>query len=554
MNICELLKASAARTPEAPAIIETRLGRSRSISFGELEAAAAQAAALLQREGLSQGDRVMVFLPMSAELYVALLAILRLGAVAVFLDPSAGRGHIDRCCALSLPKGLIAGAKTHLLRLLSPALQRVPVKFSVGVPVPGAIPWRLARRLPPHDPIQPCGKETSALLTFTSGTTGEPKGAVRSHGFLHTQHRILEQTLDLTPGEVEMTTLPIFVLANLGSGVTSLIPDADLRQPGSINPARLLRQIQAHRPTRAVASPALLECLADYCARLNVTLPGLKRVFTGGGPIFPRVLDKLRCMAPLAEIIAVYGSTEAEPIALIRHPQMSSEDLAGMAEGRGLLAGRPVPAVQLRILPDRWGRPRGPYSRVAFAAACLPRGQAGEIVVSGQHVLAGYLNGDGDHETKFTVGGTVWHRTGDAGYLDQRGRLWLLGRCAARIQDALGTLYPYSVECVAHQLPGVRHSALVSLNGRRILAVEFDPHPPHHDLTSVKAALARVPIDEVQLYKRIPMDKRHNAKIDYPALSALVTRSTPEDAHNGKGRAQQDLSTPLDASARSLSN
>jgi acyl-CoA synthetase (AMP-forming)/AMP-acid ligase II len=213
-----------------------------------------------------------------------------------------------------------------------------------------------------------------------------------------------------------------------------------------------------------------------------------------------------------------------------------------------------VSAVHLRILPDRWGRPLGPYTQAAFAAACLPPGQAGEIVVSGKHVLSGYLNGDGDHETKFTVEGTVWHRTGDAGYLDQRGRLWLLGRCAARIQDALGTLYPFSVECVAHQLPGVRHSAVVSLNGRRILAVEFDPHPPHHDLTSVKAALARIPIDEVQLHKRIPMDKRHNAKIDYPALRALVTRSTPEDAHNGKVPAQQDLSTPLEVWGRSLSN
>ena len=554
MNICELLKARAARNPEAPAIIEPRLGRSRSISFGELEAAAAQAAALLQQEGLSRGDRVLVFQPMSAELYIALLAIFRLGMVAMFLDPSVGRGHIESCCALSPPKALIAGAKTHLLRLLSPALQRIPVKFSIGLPVPGAVSWSRARRLPPYDPIQPCGEETPALLTFTSGSTGDPKGALRSHGFLRAQHRILEQSLELTPGEVDLTTLPVFVLANLGSGVTSLIPDADLRRPGSINPDRLLRQIRAHQPTRTVASPALLECLADHCAKLNVTLPGLKRVFTGGGPVFPGMLGKLRSMAPMAETIAVYGSTEAEPIALIRHHQIPSEDLAAMAAGRGLLAGPPVPAVQLRILPDRWGRPLGPYSRAAFAAVCLPPGQAGEIVVSGGHVLSEYLNGRGAQETKFIVEGTVWHRTGDAGYFDQRGRLWLLGRCAARIQDALGTLYPFTVECVAHQLPGVRRSAVASLNGRRILAVEFDPHPTHPNLASLKAALARVPIHEIQVYKRIPMDKRHNAKIDYPALHALVTRSSREDAQNGKVPAQQDLSTPLDASGPSLRN
>ncbi|HLF81334.1 MAG TPA: AMP-binding protein [Anaerolineales bacterium] len=526
MNICELLKARAAQSPEVPAIIETRFGRSRSISFGQLEVAAAQAAALLQQEGLSQGDRVLVFLPMSAELYIALLAIFRLGMVAVFLDPSAGRRHIERCCALSPPKALIAGARTHLLRLLSPALQRIPVKFSIGLPVPGAVSWHRFRGLPPHDPIQPCGKETPALLTFTSGSTGEPKGAVRSHGFLHAQHRILAQSLALGAGEVDLTALPVFVLANLASGVTSLIPDADLRRPGFIKPARLLRQIRAHQPTRTIASPALLECLADHCAKLNVTLPGLKWVFTGGGPVFPRLLDKLRSMAPLAEIIAVYGSTEAEPIALIRHHQIPSEDRAAMAEGCGLLAGRPVPAVQVRILPDRWGRPLVPYSRAAFAAACLPPGQAGEIVVSGAHVLSEYLNGDGDHETKFTVEETVWHRTGDAGYFDNGGRLWLLGRCAAGIQDTRGTLYPFTVECVAHQHPGISRAAVVSHNSRRILAVECDPHTTDPDLASIKAALAWVPIDEIQVHKRIPMDKRHNAKIDYPALRALVMRPT----------------------------
>ena len=78
--------------------------------------------------------------------------------------------------------------------------------------------------------------ETPALVTFTSGSTGAPKAAVRTHGFLLEQHRVLAESLRLTPDDLDLTTLPIFVLANLGSGVCSLIPDADLRHPGAIEP------------------------------------------------------------------------------------------------------------------------------------------------------------------------------------------------------------------------------------------------------------------------------------------------------------------------------
>ena len=92
----------------------------------------------------------------------------------------------------------------------------------------------------------------------------------------------------------------------------------------------------------------------------------------------------------------------------------------------------------LRILPDRWGVPIGPFGEPEFERLCLGPGQAGEIVVSGPHVLKGYLRGEGDRETKFKVDGETWHRTGDAGCVDQEGSLWLLGRCAARIERPAG--------------------------------------------------------------------------------------------------------------------
>jgi acyl-CoA synthetase (AMP-forming)/AMP-acid ligase II len=462
---------------------------------------------------------------MSAELYVALLALFRLQLIAMFLDPSAGREHIDRCCELHRPRGLIASTKAQMLLLWSSALRRIPHKFVIGWPVPGATSWNRLERMPPYEEIHATLPETPALLTFTSGSTGQPKAAVRTHGFLLAQHRILEKSLQLTAGDMDLTTLPIFLLANLASGVTSLIPDADLRSPGAIDPRPVIAQIQTHQPVSSAASPAFFECLARGCADQGKTLASFRKLFSGGAPIFPRLLNQMQAMAPEADVVAVYGSTEAEPIAHVARRQIQQEDQEAMLHGRGLLTGHPEPAIRLRILRDRWGNPIGPYSESEFEAEVMPSGEPGEIVVSGDHVLKGYLQGRGDEETKFKVDGVIWHRTGDAGYLDDASRLWLLGRCAARIQDQRGTLYPFAAETAVYQDPRVRRAAMVALAGERILAIEFFDRAPDQDLSALRTTLSWTHLDAIRVCRRIPVDKRHNAKIDYPSLYRLLDQT-----------------------------
>jgi len=525
MNLAHTLLEQARIRPNAAAIIDTHRGRTRITTFAELEQAAARVARLLVNHRLQPGDAVLVFHPMSAELYVALLALFRLRLVAMFLDPSAGREHIERCCVMHPPKALIAGTKAHLLRLLVPALRRIPVKFVIGFPVPFATRWSSADGLTPLNDVRDCDLDTPALLTFTSGSTGQPKGAVRSHGLLDAQYRALSASLALTAGDVDLATLPIVALANLGSGVTSLIPDADLRYPGAVAPEPIFAQIQTHHATTSVASPAFFECLVRHGTARGMTLPTLKRLYTGGAPVFPRLLDQMQILAPNAEVVALYGSTEAEPIAHVSRQEVTTEDLKAMLGGKGLLAGVPVAEIHLRILRDQWGKSVGPYSAATFADACCNVGVPGEIVVNGDHVLPGYLRGEGDEETKFRVDGAVWHRTGDAGYLDEHGRLWLLGRCVARIHDAHGDLYPFAAETAVYQDPHVRRTALVAHRGKRVLAVEFyDGHAPS-DLDAVRAAVGWTHLDEVRLCKHIPVDKRHNAKIDYPSLYRLLEQN-----------------------------
>lgn len=526
MNIAEVLRNRVEVQPETIALIDVTRGRSRCLTLAELQQAAGRVAMLLYQSGLRRGDTVLVFHPMSAELYIVLTAIFRMGLVAMFLDPSAGREHIKRGCELRPPRAMIASAKAHLLRVLAPALQRIPVKFSIGPAVPGAISLGRAKRLSCLETMQPCTPDSPALVTFTSGSGGKPKMALRTHGFLLAQHHALERSLELSAGEVDLATQPIFVLANLASGVTSLIADADLRHPDSIDPARIVTQIQAHQATRSAASPAFYERLAEYCVEHETILPSLAKIYTGGGPVYPDLLEQLQRIAPQATITAVYGSTEAEPMACIAHHEIGPEDIAGTLAGRGLLAGRPVPIIQLRILKKQWGRPVGPYTPTGFDAACQPAGEAGEIVVSGEHVLSGYMDGCGDEENKFNVADVRWHRTGDAGYLDDRGRLWLLGRCAAHIEDSHGTLYPFSVEHAAQQHDCVRRAAAVSIRGERVLAIETrNGRLSKSRLAQLLETLEFANLRKVHVLKRMPVDKRHNSKIDYPALSSLLEKN-----------------------------
>lgn len=516
MNLADVLIRQGREMASRPAIIE----RSGTTSFAGLSEASARAAAMLQADGIRAGDPVLIFQPMSAELYIALTALFRLGAVAMFLDPSSGRRHMDACCQLMPPKALIAMDKAHLLRLTTASLRRIPLKYSIGWPVPGARRWTRRRQFEPLQQVQPVDSAAPALITFTSGSTGKPKAAVRTHGFLLSQHEVLARSIDLIPGEVDLSTLPIFTLANLASGVTSVIPDADLRRPGFIDTAPVLRQIQAHSVTRCAASPAFFERLL---AADDGSLSRMRKLHTGGAPVFPRLLDALQKAAPEAKVEAVYGSTEAEPIAHAAAQQLTLDDRRAMSQGGGLLTGTAVPEIDLRIIAAQWGQPIAPLTLEGLAAITLPPGEVGEIVVSGPHVLPGYLHGHGDEETKFRVDGLVWHRTGDAGSLDKEGRLWLMGRCIARVQDSRGILWPFAVECAAMEERSVRRAALIAQEERRILVLETTPGTAQEQLRSaLQQRLGWACLDQIHFVDRLPVDARHNAKIDYPALRRIL--------------------------------
>ena len=151
------------------------------------------------------------------------------------------------------------------------------------------------------------------------------------------------------------------------------------------------------------------------------------------------------------------------------------------------------------------------------------------MVVTGSHVLAGYLNDpDAERLNKIRDGGRVWHRTGDAAWMDGQGGLWLMGRVAERVRRDGQTWWGGAAEARALDVPGVHHAAYLGigdpgLGQRAVLSVETASGaltPAEH--AAIRAALGPMPLDEVRAFVRIPRDPRHASKTDTTALRRLL--------------------------------
>ena len=506
-NIVARLVARARLHPDRVAIAD----RAQRLTFSELADRTGRVAARLRASGVAPGDHVLVFVPMSVELYATLLGTLRMGAAAVFVDAWADRRRLAAAVAAAAPAAFVGTPRAHLLRLVSGAVRRIPRAFT---------PAGLFRGRTVDSPVEAVGGDAPALMTFTTGTTGTPKAAVRSHRFLVAQHEALMAHLQLGPTDIDMPTLPVFVLNNLAGGVTSIIPDADPRRPADIDPHRVFKQMVRESVTTSSGSPAFYERLAAWCERERRQLP-LRAVFTGGAPVLPPLARRLRD-AVTGSAHVVYGSTEAEPIAGITADEMVQ--LAGTADG--VCVGQPVAHIRLKLIqphdePIVLGA--GGWSEWEVAA-----GEAGEVVVAGAHVLAGYANDEeSDRRNKVRDGSVTWHRTGDAARRDDEGRVWLLGRVRERVVRDGVTWWPLPAEVRALAVPGVTHAAYVGVAGgaretEAVLCVECPAGDRSGIEAAVRDAIAPWPVDRVHVMKRIPRDPRHASKTDLEGLRRLL--------------------------------
>jgi acyl-CoA synthetase (AMP-forming)/AMP-acid ligase II len=527
-NVVSYLRRAAAEHGEREALV----AGTRSATFGELWERVDRASAGLNRAGLRPGERVVLMVPMSIELYVVMLAVLKLGAVGVFVDPWIGRRQIAAFSAFAEPAAWIGIARSHLLRLLDPALRQIRTTVTTGKRI-GPLPARLAlaelERERGDGAIHAAAPEEPALVTFTTGSSGTPKGANRTHGFLAAQHAALRAEFPYRDEDVDMPMFPVFALNNLATGITSVIPNLDFARVAEVDAGAILEQMRARGVTTCTASPPFFDRIVERVAA-GARPPALRRILTGGAPVSDRQLEAWKRALPATEIVVVYGSTEAEPVA-----HLAAEERLELARGdrrgtRGFCAGKPCPAVRARVIRIHDGPVR--LGARGWEEWELPAGEVGELVVSGAHVGRDYYrNPRAVEENKIhDAEGRVWHRMGDTGQLDREGRFWLVGRVHSTIRRDGRLVHPQLVEQAAlGDDAEIRRVAAVGMRderlGERVLVVvESAGGARVAQRVSARLAEAALPCDEVRVTAAaLPVDPRHNSKIDYAALRRSLT-------------------------------
>jgi len=550
-NIAATLVERAQGQAETTALIQTRgiaWGEpvERRWSYRELNEESDRLARGLAKIGLTQGMRVVLMVPPSPEFFALTFALFKLGAVLVLIDPGMGLRNLGQCLKEVAPEGFIGVSKAHLARLvLGWGRGTLRHLVTVGWRLWGG--WSL-------DQVRAAGQAGPAMLhesnagdlaaiLFTSGSTGVAKGVEYTHRLFRAQIAALREMLQIQPGEIDLPTFPLFGLFGPAFGMTTVLPEMDATRPAHVDPRAIFHAIERYGVQNLFGSPALLRRVAFSPEAQGRVLPTLRRVLSAGAPVPAVVLRQTeRLLNPGVPIYTPYGATEALPVACITHREVLDETAGLTAEGLGVCVGLPAPGVEIRIICIR-DEPIHQWDEtlcLAPAASADSRlGQVGEIVVRGPMVTARYFRRDEATALhKIRDGDTFWHRMGDVGYLDERGRLWFCGRKSHRVQTQAGTLFTIPCEGVFNTHPAVFRTALVGVpqaNGYQVpvLCIELQPEAAGEvdrelvvrQLHEIGAQYEHTRDIRLFLFHRgFPVDVRHNSKIFREKLAVWAAR------------------------------
>ncbi|MCP4913266.1 MAG: AMP-binding protein [Oligoflexia bacterium] len=508
----------------------------QSITVAELDALVARLAHSFQKMGIEKGDRAIIFVPMSLYLYASMFALQKLGAMAVFLDSWARRDQMGAAAKVVDAKVMVSVDKAFQYLGEIPEIAQIPLKICVG-PSEAKYTANLEELMHTTEmaPITPVEKEHTALITFTTGSSGTPKGADRTHRFLAAQHYALNKHIPYAPTDADLPVFPIFSLNNLAAGVNTIIPAIDVGQPNEKDPLILIAQMKSTNTTCTTLSPSLLRAVYQFCLAQNITLDFLKRIVTGGAPVSKDDMEATKKIAPNAEILVLYGSTEVEPMAHIEATEMlgqkESDDPEWVEDGVNVgLFDNGLDVRFLKITKETIMIKK----KEDWNEHLLPKGQVGEIIVAGEHVCEGYYNNE---EAFFRAKirdeeGRVWHRTGDLGRLDDQNNLWLVGRVHNAINRGGEYLFPVRAEIVLKKLDFVQKAAFLGMPdselGERTFAVFTLKEGIGADIEKQRAEVQRImdknkiTVDQILCVDDIPMDPRHHSKVEYEKLREII--------------------------------
>ena len=539
VNVATHLAARAAAEPDRPAIHMPRRGTYETITFAQLDLLSGHLARGLDHVGIRRGVRTVLMVRPSLDFFALTFALFKVGAVPVLIDPGMGIRNLGQCLAEARPEAFVGIPKAHAARrVLRWARDTIRTTVTTGSRLFGGRHTlrqlrQTGEQLGPLLTADTRAEETAAVL-FTSGSTGVAKGVVYTHGIFAAQVESLRTVYGVEPGEVDLSTFPLFALFAPALGMTAVIPDMDPTRPAMVDPPKIIGAIERFGVTNLFGSPALINRVGRYGAERGVKLPTLRRAISAGAPVPAAVIERFAAMlTPGVQVFTPYGATEALPVASIGSDTILKETRHLTDRGRGVCVGRPVPGMEVRVIPIT----DGPVP-VFDEGMALPVGEVGEFAVSGPVVTAEYFGRP--QATALAKmrdsAGRLWHRMGDVGYQDDHGRLWFCGRKSHRVVTPDGTLFTDQAEPVFNTHPAVFRTALVgvTLGGRvrPVVCVELEPidweyfrnrglKPALQSWESVRDELQQIArrhahmaaIETFLLHPGFPVDVRHNSKI-----------------------------------------
>jgi fatty-acyl-CoA synthase len=445
-TIGSVLRDAAGRAPGATALIDgdpDRLDR-RQWTYAELLADAERAArALLTR--FTPGMRVAVWAPNSPEWVILEFGAALAGLTLVTVNPAYQGDELAHVLGHSGADGLFLADRFQQRdnrAILAEVRGRLPrlrdvLSFSEweAFTASGGTPEATGRPLPD---VAPSG---TAMVLYTSGTTGRPKGAELTHRGLTNNARLAFEAGGIGPGDVEINPMPLFHVG--GSVLFTLGPvQATATQVlmSRFSPAVELELIEAHRVTLLCGVPTMLMALLGHADLAKRDVSSLRRVLTGGAVSPPALARQVEEALGVTYMIG-FAQTEAGCV-------ISLATGADPADDRAETLGRPLPHAEARIADLRTGE----------TARC---GETGEICTRGYLVMRGYLNAPEQTAAAIDAGG--WLHTGDLGSMDDRGYLRIAGRLKEMIIRGGENIYPREIEEVIIAHPAVADASVLGV-------------------------------------------------------------------------------------------
>ena len=419
----------------------------RRRTWAEVADRVSRVAGGLQRRGVAPGDRVAV-LALNSDRYIeAYYATAWVGAVIVPMNTRWAKAEIEFAIADSQPKlALVDTAFAELGHALA-AAGLATIHMDPGQR--GSFDDIVAEEAPAPDALR--GGDDLAGIFYTGGTTGRSKGVMLTHGGLATNFMMMCAVAPFPRDPVFLHTPPMFHLADAACvfGVT-MLGGSHVVLPG-FEPVATLEAIEQHRINSLVLVPTMIGMLCEALRTHATDLTSVRRIAYGASPISEAVLKQAMAAFPNAEFGQAYGQTELSPVATIL-------DHADHLAGRLRSAGRAIPGMDLRIVNEN--------------LETVPTGVVGEVAVRGPTVMQGYW-GQPDLTAQTIVDG--WLRTGDGGYLDEDGYLFIVDRVKDMIVSGGENVYSAEVENALMQHPAVLQCAVIGVPddtwGERVHAV-----------------------------------------------------------------------------------